>query len=99
MKTKRTDSTSSVGRRAFLKKAAVLGAVAASASAVSAVAATQSPVLKPATENPITGETVVTPTSPLILNGPAKVGHVVLDGGQIVISGGGEIHIDRLTKR
>lgn len=100
MKTNKSDSTPSPNRRAFLKGAAIVGAVAASGAAVGKLAASTTEVtLKPATEDPATGETVVTPTSPLILKGNARVGHVVLNGGQIVIQGGGEIHIDRLTKR
>jgi hypothetical protein len=100
MKTNKSDSKSA-DRRAFLKGVAIAGAVAASGAAVTKLAAstTTEPILKPATEDPATGETVVTPTSPLILRGSQRVGHVVLDGGQIVIQGGGEIHIDRLTKR
>ena len=99
MKNNKSDSKSA-DRRAFLKGVAIAGAVAASGAAVTKLAAsTTEPILKPATEDPATGETVVTPTSPLILRGSQRIGHVVLDGGQIVIQGGGEIHIDRLTKR
>jgi hypothetical protein len=88
-----------VSRRAFVTKAVTAGAVAAAAStiAVAASAAPASPkTLKTATPNPLTGETVVTPESPLVIDGSTRLGAVRLRGGQIVIRGGGVIQIDRL---
>jgi len=96
--TKKNPETRSSNRRNFLKGAAIVGAVAATGAA-SALTARAEETFKTAAQDPATGQTVVTPGSPLIVKAPMKLGDIVLDGGQIVIRGGGEIRIDRLTKR
>lgn len=84
-------------RRDFLRKtltsATTLAALTFAGTASAAINhSKEKPAIEPG------ADVIVTPGSPLIINGSADLGAVTLRGGQIVTRGGGEIRISRLIK-